>query len=257
MYIPEYLEVRQEMYNLHLDDVPAACHLRDEDDNEFHYDGVYEMFGVRRPLCTKFLNACFRRFEKVIIWTAGTAEYAKLVCKALFKDTVRYPDLIWSLEDCQRLNDRSRQVEKPLQKLANHLQVDVRRFLLVDDNPVSGQSSPHLMLLIKPFSPHTELQEVHLLPEDNRTYQQALEKPHHEALLRVPVDSMHQQMGQWLLESRQDNILQCIIDVMEDTKLVGATTEQLIEAADRLGAVYHEPTTLMRAGRGVLRRRVM
>lgn len=226
----EYLDVRRRLYVLHMDEpVPGMCLLEDGERNQFHYDGLYELWGVLRPYSTEFLHACFQRFEKVIIWTAGSAEYARAVCKIIFRDTAQYPHLIWSFHDCHPISQNY--LEKPLSKLAAHLGVEVDQFLLIDDNPISGRTTPDFMLQIKPFRPPNELIEdkSKLTFEDACQLQVNLEKPHHISLMRRPVEPVYKSIAQWLL--KPDDILLRLSNILTDPKYAKSSNREIIEAA--------------------------
>jgi hypothetical protein len=224
----EYLEVRNRLYVLHMNEnPPGMCRMEDEEGNKFNYDGLYEMWGVIRPYCADFLRACFERFQYVIIWTAGGEEYATKVCKVLFKDVPFYPHLIWSFHDCQPI-PKTEGVQKPLAKLAAHLGIDVEHLLLIDDNPLSAISCPSLMSQIKPFRLPGELLELNLTMEDAFQLQVNLEKPHHPSLMRQPILPIHKTIGQWLL--KEDNILARMATVLRDNKMSGCSSQEFIAA---------------------------
>lgn len=129
-------------------------------------DSVSRMWGSIRPYGREFLKFCFRRFKRVIVWTAGTAEYAVAICDALFRG-IGKPYMIWSRGHCVLLSepavdvdkrlvekgfyssrgvdDSSREIEymnaKPLQNMVDYIRiiendpsVNKDTFMIVEDN---------------------------------------------------------------------------------------------------------------------------
>lgn len=76
-------------------------------------DSVSRMWGSIRPYGRDFLKFCFRRFKRVIVWTAGTAEYAVAICDALFRG-IGKPYMIWSRGHCVLLSEPAVEVDKRL-----------------------------------------------------------------------------------------------------------------------------------------------
>lgn len=90
------------------------------------YDGKYgtwdQMWGFLRPHVKELLIYCLENFELVIIWTAGTKEYAREIKNVLFKNLTE-PDLVYSREHCEKIkevvNGKLKVVDyhKPIDKL--------------------------------------------------------------------------------------------------------------------------------------------
>lgn len=83
---------------------------------EWGGDTVSRMWGVIRPGGKEFLKYCFRRFKRVIVWTAGTAEYAIAICNALFRG-IHKPYMIWSRGHCVRIEESAVEVDKRLHEM--------------------------------------------------------------------------------------------------------------------------------------------
>lgn len=83
---------------------------------EWGGDTVSRMWGVVRPGGREFLKYCFRRFKRVVVWTAGTAEYAVAICNALFRG-IHKPYMIWSRGHCVRISESAVEVDKRLHEL--------------------------------------------------------------------------------------------------------------------------------------------
>lgn len=80
---------------------------------ELKAEGVTSMWGTLRPYAREFLEFCFDRFKRVIVFTAGTADYAIPICDALFKGIAK-PYMIWARGHCVRIAERAEDVDKRL-----------------------------------------------------------------------------------------------------------------------------------------------
>lgn len=76
-------------------------------------DSVSSMWGSMRPGARDFLRFCFKRFKRVIVFTAGTAEYAVAISKVLFQG-IGKPYMIWSRGHCIQVGERAVEVDKRL-----------------------------------------------------------------------------------------------------------------------------------------------
>lgn len=74
----------------------------------------YHMWGIRRPHLDDFLSFCFANFGLVIVWTAGSSDYADAIVNVTFKQS---PHLIFSREHCREYKGH---VVKPLKDLFDH-----------------------------------------------------------------------------------------------------------------------------------------
>jgi hypothetical protein len=79
-------------------------------------DSLSSMWGSMRPGARDFLRFCFQRFKRVIVFTAGTAEYAVAISKVLFQGIGR-PYLIWSRGHCIQVAERAVDVDRRLVEL--------------------------------------------------------------------------------------------------------------------------------------------
>lgn len=79
-------------------------------------DTISGMWGTMRPGARTFLRYCFKRFKRVIVFTAGTAEYAISISKVLFQG-IGKPYMIWSRGHCIQVGERSVEVDKRLVEL--------------------------------------------------------------------------------------------------------------------------------------------
>ena len=92
------------------------------------------MWGTKRPYIPEFLDACFKTFDMMIVWSAGSEAYVKNIVETLF--TKQKPHYIFSRNDCvmsiSQEGDEVRQ--KPLSLLKQRVpELDLKRTLIFDD----------------------------------------------------------------------------------------------------------------------------
>lgn len=92
-----------------------------------------QMWGVVRPFTDHFIEYCFERFEKVIVWSAGTYEYVHHICEVLFQK--QKPHEILTFDDCEKDSDGKFRC-KPLETLYKKYDcLNPKNTLIIDDNP--------------------------------------------------------------------------------------------------------------------------
>lgn len=123
---PVFLPARGRIYYFTLPDRPSEVTGRPTED-------VSGMWGVIRPGAREFLRFCFRRFRRVIVFTAGTYEYAVAICDVLFRG-IGKPYFIWARGDCTRVAERAVDVDRRLFELGYY------RFRAVDDESVEMEA---------------------------------------------------------------------------------------------------------------------
>lgn len=106
-----FIEAQSRIYYFDLPGKPGKISV-----GEWGGDTVSRMWGVIRPYGKNFLKYCFKRFKRVIVWTAGTAEYAVAICNALFRG-IHKPYMIWSRGHCIRISESAVEVDKRLHEL--------------------------------------------------------------------------------------------------------------------------------------------
>jgi hypothetical protein len=74
------------------------------------------MWGTMRPHAREFLEYCFKRFKRVIVFTAGTADYAIPICDVLFRG-ISKPYMIWARGHCIQIKERANAVDQRLVNL--------------------------------------------------------------------------------------------------------------------------------------------
>lgn len=102
-------------------DLPSSNYSKS---NELKVEGVTSMWGTLRPYAREFLEFCFDRFKRVIVFTAGTADYAIPICDALFKGIAK-PYMIWSRGHCVRVSEKAKEVDRRLVNLGYYPSLSV------------------------------------------------------------------------------------------------------------------------------------
>ncbi|XP_057464749.1 uncharacterized protein LOC130754539 [Actinidia eriantha] len=105
-------------------------------------DVKIDFYVKKRPFADEFLEFLSRKFE-IVIFTAGLEEYASLVLERLDRK---------SLISHRLYRDSCREVEGKLVKDLGDLGRDLRRVVIVDDNPNSYALQPENAIPILPFT---------------------------------------------------------------------------------------------------------
>lgn len=121
------------------------------------------MWGSERPYCYEFLDACFRNFDVVGIWSAGIQPYVHEIAYEVFAKKGFPPDFVWSKEDCvQTYNEEIEKPvrQKPLSKIYATLgDIDPKRTLLFDDNSLVCEQDALNHVTVPPWC--GELESLH------------------------------------------------------------------------------------------------
>lgn len=134
---PDQLEVRRRVYVL-------------------QFEG-YWMWGVKRPYLYAFLKYCFEEFDQVIVWTAGTKEYADAIVPWLF-DSLPMPHKVYSRDDCVVVGG---DYTKPLLKILDS-QIRLDNTLFVDDNAYYMRYNKGNAIIIGEYSPRETLEDINV-----------------------------------------------------------------------------------------------
>lgn len=102
-------------------DLPSSRPSRGNTPNP---EGVSSMWGTIRPFAREFLTFCFKRFRRVIVFTAGTHDYALAICDVLFRG-ISKPYMIWARGHCVRVQERAADVDKRLVDLGYYPSLSV------------------------------------------------------------------------------------------------------------------------------------
>lgn len=110
---PEYLDIRQRIFKLTLEDVMEKK------------KGVgvkTEIWGIIRPHVKNFLKFCFNHFKIVAVWSAGRRKYVEAIVNLLFKDIQR-PHIVYTYDDCDWMNHSvdNKFIIKPIMKMINEI----------------------------------------------------------------------------------------------------------------------------------------
>ena len=111
------------------------------------------MWGTKRPNLSKFLNSCFRNFDIVGVWSAGSYVYVHEVVEVIFGQ--RSPRFVWTKDDCVSCFAEQGGVyvnSKPLIKLwSKYPHFDPKRTLLIDDSPDVCAQNPLNFIHVPPW----------------------------------------------------------------------------------------------------------
>lgn len=101
------------------------------------------MWGAKRPYCEHFLTTCFKLFDIVGVWSAGSTAYVEEVVVELFNVRMGlYPKFVWTKPNCVNglvnssdiLSNPLRIKQKPLSLLFKaYPDIDPNRTLIIDD----------------------------------------------------------------------------------------------------------------------------
>ncbi len=135
---PRHIEIRKECYILDFYDA--------REDKQYH------MWGIRRPYLDEFLDFCFNKFGLVIVWTAGSADYADAIVNAIFNTA---PHLIFSREHCREFRGN---IVKPLKDLFDYEPklsklTSLDNMIMIDDVTANFKFNPKNGITIHSFNP--------------------------------------------------------------------------------------------------------
>jgi TFIIF-interacting CTD phosphatase-like protein len=118
------------------------------------------IYGLIRPELTEFLKYCFTRFDYVILWSAGTDEYVKLVCERIFSFTNQMPKHVLTRAFCEYDEDMG-VYKKPLVKLSQFSSdLTLNKTFFVDDRDYSGFNNKSNQIIIPGFSPEPTAESI-------------------------------------------------------------------------------------------------
>lgn len=129
------------------------------------------MWGVLRPWTREFLAFCNRYFNKVIIWSAGMADYVKQAVEILYHD-IKQPDYVLSQIEYKKQGN-----QKPINYITNYVDPDInlKNTLIIDDQPVNAKSNPLNLIRIPIYDLEGTFENVsktydyrNLIKDDNR-----------------------------------------------------------------------------------------
>lgn len=108
--------------------------------------------GSMRPNVKEFLSFLKKYSKEVIIWTAGTKDYAEAIVELLFEEG-DYPKHVLSRNDCAM---RENYCHKPIRPLSHRLGYDPSSVLIIDDTETTFTENPSNGLLIPRYLGNNE-----------------------------------------------------------------------------------------------------
>jgi TFIIF-interacting CTD phosphatase-like protein len=140
--VPAALSIRPHIFG-----VPLT--MRDDDSSM--------LYGIFRPGLIDFLNYAFKRFDYVVLWSAGMPYYVSQITEYIFSKTDRMPDNVLARTYCDEHPESTedhRLYTKPLKKLRNiNPAISLANTLIIDDNPVSSYYNWANHVLIPKWEP--------------------------------------------------------------------------------------------------------
>lgn len=116
-----------------------------------------------RPGVEAFLAWALAQF-RVAVWTSSSPKYAEIVANLLFPDISKL-EFVWARDKCTPRRDFERDIwwdTKPLHKVKRR-GYDLRRVLVVDDNPEKYARSYGNLVAVAPYLGNTEDDELNYL----------------------------------------------------------------------------------------------
>jgi len=114
--------------------------------------------GFTRPGLEQFLKFCNNYADSVVIWTAGTEEYANAIVRHIYRNVDKKPKIVLSRHHCV-LDSSSSVYKKPLASLENMAREVIGsnilpRTIIIDDRPeTSSGYNPGNQMVIPRFTP--------------------------------------------------------------------------------------------------------
>lgn len=115
-------------------------------------DDHTSFYGFLRPGVTETLQWAHDNFDAVIIWTLGSASYARKIVPIIYRDLPSLrPDYVFSAEVAE--NNPTGQLYKPLGKLKKlcDIPIPLERTMLIDDQPYNVDPNDGGAILIPGF----------------------------------------------------------------------------------------------------------
>lgn len=108
-------------------------------------------WGMRRPHLDRFLRYCRSRFDLVLVWTAGTREYANQIVSLIFNQGFQ-PNAVYSQEHCAKDSDG---LYKPLDRIYADWDLQPSELLMLDNNhTVFTDTDRHNLIHIPDYAPN-------------------------------------------------------------------------------------------------------
>ena len=125
--------------------------------------GTVDLYYIIRPYCLELLVQCFRNFETVSVWSAGSREYVKEIVDDLFSKIGKYPSIVWTRDE---LVNGIKPLSKMIDVFGPKVGMSLKNTILVDDMSYNFEKNPDNGLLIPHYEPRTTFDALKI-PEDN------------------------------------------------------------------------------------------
>jgi hypothetical protein len=155
--------------------------------------GTVEFFyGIVRPNVTPFLNYCFNRFDKVVVWSAGYSRYVEAGVSHVFRNT-QMPNYIFARPFCKKIKNKQEITNKsdsdefdpknedetfyngitftkPLIRLQSYDPTfTLENTFLLDNSVLVANENPNNLIHISDFRPWTLINNKMLQPVSHMT----------------------------------------------------------------------------------------
>lgn len=103
---------------------------------------VWTMWGVERNGLQEFIDYCFKRFENVIIWSAGQQRYVNRLTERIFRKSKFEPTLVLHWDDCY-YNEKTGEYSKPIEYISKKHKipnVTLENTFIVDDRALNFEN---------------------------------------------------------------------------------------------------------------------
>ncbi len=142
----KFLPMKRSMLSSIIIDLDETLvHTLNNVSNKEIYDNIYDetqsyqlnfgendiMYGYIRPYVNEFIEICFKKFDYVIVWSAGSEEYVNKIVDRIFK---KRPSYIYSSKFCDVVDGKRL---KPLKKIWDiHDDISKKKTLMIDNYPL-------------------------------------------------------------------------------------------------------------------------
>ena len=107
--------------------------------------------GILRPGVKEFLDFCFTRFDKVILWSAGIHKYVIQASEFIFKDT-QYPHFVFTRNQCVPHPSKPDKLCKPLTFLKKYdPSIRLDNTFILDNTPYVADPNPENLIHIPDY----------------------------------------------------------------------------------------------------------
>lgn len=118
-----------------------------------------------RPAAVQLIRFLQEKRAIVGVWTAASKPYATTICEALFAETLRPPDFLWTADETEMDLIEGLRISKPLAKLQNHFThlMNIDTMVVLDDSPTTYTFNPDNAIPITPWRYPRLQNDTHLV----------------------------------------------------------------------------------------------